>query len=186
MPPELDQNQKDQTPPPVPPADKPAPPSLDDVLKQLEEERAKTKSLTEKVSAFDKEKEDANKKALEEKGEFKTLLEKERAERAAEKLEVAKRMKSMLGLQVRSKLEREGAEDVDNLMRLIDGYESKIKFDKDSMVVEAQSLTALIDEVKKSHARYFQKDIPSIKDGKPTNTKTEQPKTLRDALASIY
>lgn len=186
MPQELDPNQKDQTPPPVPPADKPAPPSLDEVLKQLEAANAEKKALAEKVAASEKEKEEASKKTLEEKGEFKTLLEKERKEREAEKLEVAKRMKSMLGLQVRSKLEREGAEDVDNLMRLIDGYESKIKFDKDSMVVEAQSLGALIDDVKKSHARYFQKDIPSIKDGNPSNIKTEQPKTLRDALASIY
>ena len=183
-----DQNQ-DQTTPPAAPQDAPkdAPPSLDDVLKELSSLKEINKGLSEKVSSFEKEKVDLEKKALEEKGEYKTLLEKEREERAKEKLEAAKRFQGMLGIQVRSGLEKAGAEDVDNLMKLVGGFESKVKFDKDTMLVDSQSLTSLIDEVKKSHARYFLKEMPPVKDGVPSNTNQKQePKTLRDALASIY
>lgn len=188
-----DQKQDQTTPPATPPQDAPkdapknAPPSLDDVLKELSLLKEINKGLSEKVSSFEKEKVDLENKALEDKGEYKKLLEKEREDRAKEKLEAAKRFQGMLGIQVRSALEKAGAEDVDNLMKLVGGFESKIKFDKDTMLVDSQSLNSLIDEVKKSHARYFLKEMPPVKDGVPSNTNQKQEqKTLRDALASIY
>lgn len=177
MPPEADQNKDQATPPATPPQDAPAPPSLDDVLKELEKERAEKKAMAEKLSSFEKEKADLENKALEQKGEYKTLLEKEREDRAKEKLEAAKRFQGMLGIQVRSGLEKAGAEDVDNLMKLVGGFESKVKFDKDTMLVDSQSLSSLIDEVKKSHSRYFLKEMPPVKDGVPSNN---QPKTKEE------
>lgn len=182
-----DQKQDQTTPPATPPQDAPkdAPPSLDDVLKELSSLKEINKGLSEKVSSFEKEKVDLENKALEQKGEYKTLLEKEREERAKEKLEAAKRFQGMLGIQVRAGLEKAGAEDVDNLMKLVGGFESKVKFDKDTMLVDSQSLSSLIDEVKKTHSRYFLKEMPPVKDGVPTNN-NPQPSSFKDrALAAL-
>lgn len=121
---------------------------LTDKDKNFAETRKIIKDLSEKVAKFELEKSEAEKKRLEEQGEYKTLLEKEKAEKADILNQIQTKDRNNL---VNSELSKSGinSEIVDLILPSI---LDKVTFSKDN---QPENLSAVLEDLKQTKPSLF-------------------------------
>ena len=145
------------------------------------------KSVTQKLSQFEKEKQEREEKDLEAKGNFEALLKSEREKN--QKLGLMFKAHKM-DTQVKDALLNAGCsrEKVEKVMKFqtVSNYGEKVSFDEE-FNADKSKLSSFVEEIKKELPEFFVQKAPDAKDVNPSNVQPKQePKTLRAALADIY
>lgn len=143
---------------------------IDALKKHNQELLGEKKGALSKVAQFEKEKAELEEKAAQEKGEFKSLFEKERERNLAI---AAKTKARVFDSQIKDALRSIGCTDEKKLEKLmqfssVKNYQDKVTFD-DDYNADKEKLSAFASEIKKefSDLGFFATQAPNTKDVNP-------------------
>ena len=145
---------------------------IEALKKHNQELLGEKKGALSKVAQFEKEKAELEEKAAQEKGEFKSLFEKERERNLAI---AAKTKARVFDSQIKDALRSIGCADEKKLEKLmqfssVKNYQDKVTFD-DDYNADKEKLSAFASEIKKefSDLGFFATQAPGTKDVNPAN-----------------
>lgn len=145
---------------------------IDALKKHNQELLGEKKGALSKVAQFEKEKAELEEKAAQEKGEFKSLFEKEREKLLSMS---AKTKARVFDSQIKDALRSVGCTDEKKLEKLmqfssVKNYQDKVTFD-DDYNADKEKLSAFASEIKKefSDLGFFATQAPGTKDVNPAN-----------------
>lgn len=148
------------------------------------------KDVKEKLSGFQKEKDDANAKKEIEKGEFEKVLARkdEEISKLSETLNnsTSAFKKKAMDSQVMQALTKRECRDPKAFMKLMGGYTDKVKI-SDDFEIDEESLNSLIDQTNKSYETLglFKKDVNPPKDGGTGDQKDAPQSFAEQAVANF-
>lgn len=162
--------------------------SAEELTKKLVEVSAENKKFRQKATTTaqlleerERELNSLKEEKLKEQGQWQKMFETERAERL--KLEEqTKRDRANFAYKtvtsvVASEAVKAGCAKVDDLIKLAtaDGLISDLEVSNEDFTVTQESLKVMLDKAVKSYPYLFGKSTPTIRDGVPSQTKTQRP-----------
>ena len=145
---------------------------IEALKKHNQELLGEKKGALSKVAQFEKEKAELEEKAAQEKGEFKSLFEKEREKLLSMS---AKTKARVFDSQIKDALRSVGCTDEKKLEKLmqfspVKNYQDKVTFD-DDYNADKEKLSAFVSEIKKdfSDFGFFSVEAPGAKSTQPAN-----------------
>lgn len=155
--------------------------SAEELAKRLKEVSNEAKGYRQKLAEEKREKENLQKKSLEDQGQFKELADiykgkAEAAEAQADKLKSAFAMK-IVADSVALEASKLGCVDTDALIQLVDLDQFPIG---ENFNIDRGNVRTILEEFKKGKPYLFQKQAPKIVDGTPSNAPVIAGKKLEE------